>query len=88
MPDRLGRVPAEPEVPALDGKVGGQGQFLSGADAQQSAVVADAKPQFTCAEFTLCRPLRGARADAIEERKLAALTTMRTHNLRIGYAAR
>ena len=45
MADGFGRVPVEAEVTAGDGEVGGDGQFLAGARAEQGAVVADAQAQ-------------------------------------------
>ena len=45
MADGFRRVPIEAEVAAGDGEIGGDGQFLAGAQAEQGAVVADAQPQ-------------------------------------------
>ncbi len=39
------RMPIEPEVAAGDGEVGGDGQLLAWAEAEQGAVVADAEAE-------------------------------------------
>jgi len=65
MADGFGRVQVELEVAARDGEVGGDGEFFAGAEAKQSAVVADAKAQIWGGLH--CRPL----ADAREKGQLA-----------------
>ena len=43
MADGLWGVPAEAEVAAFDGEIGGDGEFVTGTRAEQGAVVADAQ---------------------------------------------
>jgi hypothetical protein len=45
MADGFRRMPIQTEVTAGDGEVGGDGQFLAGAQAEQGAVVADAEAE-------------------------------------------
>jgi hypothetical protein len=85
MADGLWRVPAQAEVAAGDGKVGGYSQFFTGERTEQGAVVADAKAQ------TALQGLPGAAADLGKQGSFAlapgtgSMSLLRCpHFLRIG----
>jgi len=84
MADGFRRVPVKSEVAAGNGQIGGDGQFLAGAGAEQGAVVANAQAQPTAGR------LRRAAADLAEQGKFASFAgtsgfvPFRLHPLRIG----
>jgi hypothetical protein len=84
MPNRLGRMPVKPEVPAADAQVGGDGKLLAGAGTEQRAIVADAEPERGG------RTVGRAAADVPDKREFAAIefaccvASACKHPLRIG----
>src|SRR5208282_6188291 len=72
--NRLGSLPIQPEVAAGDGKIGGHGQLLIGADAKQRAVVADAETQPAMSDAV--GELRCPCADLLQHGQLARLAGM------------
>jgi uncharacterized protein len=86
--DGFGRMPVEAEVAAGDGEIGGDGQFLARAQAEQGAVVADAEAQSAAGH------LRRATADLAEQGQFTLLGVAQgmgragSHLLRIGQRGR
>jgi hypothetical protein len=73
MADGFGRVRGKLEMTACDGKVSGDGEFFTGAEAEKSAIVADAEPE-AGARLAGC-----TIADARQKGKLAFSAGSRCH---------
>jgi len=66
MPNGFGRVPVQAKVTAGDREVSGDGEFLTGTQSEESAIVADAETQAASRVFF------SSGTDSLDKSELAA----------------